>query len=157
MEAARRSVSVMNFCRLRYGKSLEMQQHYAKRHLDGLRDVVHEHLPPKNILLYGDHEPVYTVGNRSAVYSADEEERLKALGAEFFRTDRGGLITFHGPGQLIVYPVLNLKHFNIGMREYICRLQTAVIKTCKAYGIDACTTTDTGVWVENRKLCAIGE
>lgn len=156
MASARRSVRVMHFCRQRYGRALETQQHYARRHLDALAGIHHDQLPAKNILLYGDHEPVYTVGNRGALYSKEDEEKLTALGCDFYRTNRGGLITFHGPGQLVVYPILNLKDFNIGLKEYVCRLQNAVIKTCQSYGVDAHTTADTGVWVRNRKICGIG-
>ena len=80
METARRTVCALNFCRLRYGRALDLQKHYAKRHLDSLAGVQHEHLPPKDILLYGDHEPVYTVGNRDERYTLQEEERLKVYG-----------------------------------------------------------------------------
>lgn len=53
-------------------------------------------------------------GIRSKLYSAQEEENLKALGADFVRSNRGGLITFHGPGQLVAYPILNLKDYKMG-------------------------------------------
>lgn len=87
----------------------------------------------------------------------DEEYRLKNLGAEFHRTNRGGLITFHGPGQLVVYPVLNLNHFRPSMKWYIATLEQTIINTCRRFGIQAQTTTDTGVWVEDRKIASIGE
>ncbi|CAG0916547.1 unnamed protein product [Notodromas monacha] len=88
--------------RLRYSKGMElMAKAVARQKTYGDRDC----------LLVCEHEPVYTVGIRDKSYSEADEERLKRLGADFVRTDRGGLITFHGPGQLVVYPVLNLRNF----------------------------------------------
>ena len=57
---------------------------------------------------------ILLTGIRTQDYSRDDEARLRALGADFHKTNRGGLITFHGPGQLVAYPVINLKHFQIG-------------------------------------------
>ena len=82
--------------------------------------------------------------------------RLKALGADFYRTNRGGLITFHGPGQLVAYPILNLRGFDKSMKWYVCKLEETVIQLCKALRIEAERSSDTGVWVKNNKLCAIG-
>ena len=67
--------------------------------------------PTCGTLVLVEHPPVYTTGLRSKVYSRADEERLLALGADFVRTNRGGLITFHGPGQLVAYPVLDLRQF----------------------------------------------
>lgn len=64
----------------------------------------------------------------------DEEQRLKSLGAEFRRVNRGGLITFHGPGQLVAYPILNLKHFKTSVKWYVSSLEETVIKLCEELG-----------------------
>nr|KAG5708216.1 hypothetical protein BaRGS_021150 [Batillaria attramentaria] len=85
-----------------------------------------------------------------------EEKRLKSLGAEFYRTNRGGLITYHGPGQLVAYPILNLTHFKPSIKWYIATLEQTIINACWQFGIQAHTTEDTGVWVDNRKIAAIG-
>nr|CAG8562878.1 15638_t:CDS:2 [Entrophospora candida] len=82
--------------------------------------------------------------------------RLKKLGAEYFRTLRGGKITFHGPGQLVCYPILNLNNFKLSVRSYVASIEKLIIDTCSEYEIKARTTKDTGVWVENEKICAIG-
>lgn len=74
------------------------------------------------------------------------------LGAEFHRTDRGGLITFHGPGQLVVYPIINLKNFKAGMRWYVESIEKSVIGLCEKFGIEAKTSPDTGVWVNDNKV-----
>jgi lipoate-protein ligase B len=81
---------------------------------------------------------------------------LKNLGADFVKTNRGGLITFHGPGQLVAYPIINLKNFKQGVRWYVCNIEKTVIDLCKKYDITAATTSDTGVWIGDRKICAIG-
>ncbi|GLG97643.1 Uncharacterized protein GBIM_04369, partial [Gryllus bimaculatus] len=109
-----------------------------------------------NTLVLIEHDPVYTVGIRDKSYSHEDEKKLKALGAEFHRTNRGGLITFHGPGQLVVYPIINLKEFKPSMRWYVSQLENTVIALCKKYDITASTSPHTGVWVEDRKICAIG-
>lgn len=112
--------------------------------------------PYNNILILTEHDPVYTIGIRTKNYSTEDEEKLKRVGAEFFKTNRGGLITFHGPGQLVAYPILNLKNFQTSVRWYVCHMEKTIIDLCKKYDIKAQTTADTGVWVEDRKICAIG-
>ncbi|XP_046391743.1 putative lipoyltransferase 2, mitochondrial isoform X3 [Ischnura elegans] len=108
----------------------------------------------ENSLLILEHHPTYTIGIRSKGYSLQEEIRLKALGAEFHRTDRGGLITFHGPGQLVAYPILHLRQFSdekgaIGLRRYVEKLQAVVAKTCHIIGLQGCKVISEfpGLWV----------
>lgn len=110
----------------------------------------------KNILILTEHQPVYTIGIRTKDYTIDDEAYLRSLGAEFYKTNRGGLITFHGPGQLVAYPILNLKDFQPSMRWYVCHLEKTVIDLCKQFHLNAKTTPDTGVWIDNRKICAMG-
>lgn len=109
-----------------------------------------------NILILTEHNPVYTIGIRSKDYTIKDEEQLKALGAEFHKTNRGGLITFHGPGQLVAYPILHLKQFQPSVRWYVRHIEKTVIDMCRECGITAKTTEDTGIWVDDRKICAIG-
>lgn len=115
-----------------------------------------------------EHNPVYTVGIRSKDYSEIEENRLIRLGAEFFRTNRGGLITFHGPGQLVVYPILNLKSFSKssgneagrGVKWYVSQLEHTLIRLMQEeFGLVTKTSPHTGVWTADkneRKLAALG-
>lgn len=110
----------------------------------------------KNILILTEHQPVYTIGIRTKDYSIDDEAYLRSMGAEFYRTNRGGLITFHGHGQLVAYPILHLKHFTPSIRWYVCHLEKTIIDLCKQYGLSAKTTPDTGVWLDDRKICAMG-
>lgn len=142
-----RLVHVLRAGRLNYQAGLALQAVVAKRVLND---------PSRNILILTEHPPVYTIGIRTKGYSEADEQRLQALGAEFFRTNRGGLITFHGPGQLVVYPIINLKNFQPSLRWYICQIESTIIELCRRYGITATRTTDTGIWVADRKICAIG-
>jgi lipoyl(octanoyl) transferase 2 len=144
-----RLVHILNAGRLNYGESLKLQKAISSRLLQG--DVKF-----KNVIIMVEHSPVYTIGIRTKNYSIEDEEKLRTLGAEFHKTNRGGLITFHGPGQLVAYPIINLKNFDPSVRWYVCHIEKTVINLCKRYGISAKTTEDTGVWVENRKICAIG-
>lgn len=114
-------------------------------------------------LLLVEHPAVYTLGKsgREANLLVGEE-RLRAIGADLFRIDRGGDITFHGPGQIVGYPILDLERMGIGLRDYIDRLEEAVICLAADYGIEAGRIAGaSGVWIEPdsaraRKLCAIG-
>lgn len=74
-------------------------------------------------------------------------------GADFFRTNRGGLITFHGPGQLVAYPILNLKHFKPSVRWYVAEIERTVINLCKHFNLTAETSVHTGVWINDKKVC----
>lgn len=76
-------------------------------------------------------------------------------GAEFYRTNRGGLITFHGPGQLVVYPILNLKHFKASIRWYICSIEDTILKLCDGLGLKAEKSPHTGVWIKGNKVMPI--
>lgn len=140
---------VLKAGRLNYGDSVKLQKSIASRLVQG--DVKY-----KNVIILTEHNPVYTIGIRTKNYSVDDEEKLRRLGAEFHKTNRGGLITFHGPGQLVAYPIINLKNFEPSVRWYVCHIEKTVIDLCKKHGISAKTTEDTGVWVDNRKICAIG-
>jgi lipoyl(octanoyl) transferase len=111
----------------------------------------------ENTLLLVEHPPVYTVGYRTDEnVNQSDEKRLKNLGAEFYKIRRGGLITFHGPGQLVAYPILNLGDFKKSVKWYVCCLEKTLIKTCAKFGITACATSDIGVWVNQNKIAAIG-
>ncbi|XP_018321893.1 putative lipoyltransferase 2, mitochondrial isoform X2 [Agrilus planipennis] len=141
-------VAIFNVGKVAYGPSLKLQAALANYHRQ------HEDTP--GTLLVVEHPPVYTTGIRTKPYSIKDEEILKQTGAEFYRTNRGGLITFHGPGQLVVYPILNLKHFNLGLRNYVSNIEQTVIQICKDFNLKAETSAHTGVWIGDNKICAIG-
>jgi lipoyl(octanoyl) transferase len=120
-------------------------------------------IPTPNYLIFVEHPHVYTLGK-----SGDEQNlllnylQLQAKDAEFFKTDRGGDITYHGPGQIVGYPILDLENFGIGLRQYIFNLEEVVIRFLLLYGITAMRDPHaTGVWIDvgkssARKICAIG-
>lgn len=114
-------------------------------------------------LLLVEHPAVYTLGKSGRPENLlVSEERLRELGAEFYRIDRGGDITFHGEGQLVGYPILDLERIGLGLRDYIDALEGAVIDAVARYGIRGKRIAGaSGVWLtgENRpprKICAIG-
>ncbi len=114
-------------------------------------------------VLLVEHPPVYTLGKSGhAENLLVDSARLSELGATFFHIDRGGDITFHGPGQLVCYPILDLEPLGIGLRDYIGALEECVILTVARYGIRADRIAGaSGVWLDvqsahPRKLCAIG-
>lgn len=147
-----------------YKKTWEYQEMLMQRVIE--QKLAKKNTPGKesdNYLLFVEHPHVYTLGK-----SGDEQNlllnyiQLQAKDATFFHTDRGGDITYHGPGQLVGYPIFDLENFGIGLRQYIYLIEEAIIKAISAYGLLG-TRDDkaTGVWLDAgtakaRKICAIG-
>ncbi len=116
-----------------------------------------------NRIVLCQHPHVYTLGRSGKEANMLlTEAQLERIGAALFHIDRGGDITYHGPGQLVCYPILNLEEFRLGLKEYVHLLEEAVIRVCASYGIMAGRLAGaTGVWLEGdtaraRKICAIG-
>ncbi len=131
--------------------------------------LANRHLPESeqkqtpNFLLFCEHPHVYTLGK-----SGDEshllmqESFLHTIGASFFRTNRGGDITYHGPGQIVGYPIFDLENFFTDIHLYLRMLEEAIIRTCTSYGLQAGRIDGlTGVWINPEsdhptKICAFG-
>ncbi len=109
-------------------------------------------------LLLVEHPPVITVGRRSRQdHLLTPRDRLESLGVEVAHTDRGGQITYHGPGQIVAYPLVDLTTAGLSLHGYVRGLEQAVIDTLERFGIASGRIRDlTGVWVGNEKICAIG-
>ena len=109
-------------------------------------------------ILFVEHPPVYTFGRSSdAGHLLWNRETLEAKGIELVETDRGGDVTFHGPGQIVAYPIVDLVARGLGVRDYVFRLEQAVIDTLAACGLPAGRDPrNRGVWIGNAKICAIG-
>ncbi len=115
-------------------------------------------------LLFCEHPPVFTLGKSGSKENLlINEQMLAQKGIEFFHINRGGDITFHGPGQIVGYPILDLEQLNLGIRDYIRKLEESVILVLKEYGIPAGRLSGaTGVWLDPekpslaRKICAVG-
>ncbi|KAG0245271.1 hypothetical protein BGW41_002740 [Actinomortierella wolfii] len=153
--------------RLDYLTGLELQQHLVDRQLRLRKAFIEQHAngehqqqPNNDVLLLVEHTPVYTNGRRNRgdrAVEPHEVQRLQSLGADYVETLRGGEITFHGPGQLVAYPILDIKQADLSVRCYVSYLEKAIIATCASLGVAAKTTEHTGVWVsDTKKIAAIG-
>jgi lipoyl(octanoyl) transferase len=116
-----------------------------------------------NSIILCEHPHVYTLGRSGKEANMlIDGEKLRSIGATLFHIDRGGDITYHGPGQLVCYPIINLEEFGLGLRQYVGLLEQAVIDVCASYGVEAGRLDGaTGVWLDSltpraRKICAIG-
>ncbi len=131
-----------------YAEAWELQRELVRlRKVDGIPDTL--------VLL--EHPPVYTVGRaaRDASNLGAGEGYLRALGAEVFWSDRGGDATFHGPGQIVGYPILRLR--NRDTHGYLRRLEEVLIRTLAYYGLEGRHHPEyTGVWVGEKKVAALG-
>jgi len=98
------------------------------------------------------HSPVFTLGKNGR-----PEHVLNAADIPVIKSDRGGQVTYHGPGQIVVYTLLDLKRMNIGVRELVTRIEISVINLLEGYGITASARKDApGVYVDGRKIAALG-
>lgn len=114
-------------------------------------------------LLFVEHPHVFTLGKSGKDSNLlINESFMRSKGASFYHINRGGDITYHGPGQIVGYPILDLDKIGIGIREYIFRIEESVIRTLKHFGIESSRSEGaSGVWLdidkaEIRKICAIG-
>lgn len=121
-------------------------------------------LPTRNTIVFCEHPHVLTLGkNASQANLLFSPDFLKEKGVELFYTDRGGDITYHGPGQVVGYPIIDLDNFKLGLKEYIFRVEEAIIRLLASYNLKASRLEGaTGVWFDPevsgkaRKICAIG-
>lgn len=132
-----------------YKEIWDLQLHY-------LNEIIEGRKTGKNVtnkLLFVEHKPVFTLGKSANTQNLlVSQSLLEQKGIELFHIERGGDITFHGPGQWVVYPIFDLNKLNIGLRLYIEKLEKVIIDTCMSYGINAEQLEGlTGVWVNNPK------
>jgi lipoyl(octanoyl) transferase len=146
-----------------YQEAWNLQEERFSRLVDYKRKPSGGERPPQ-YLLFCEHPHVYTLGksgnNANLLIRQDLLERINAA---YFRTNRGGDITYHGPGQIVGYPILDLELLGIGLKQYITLLEGAVVELLDHYGIKATRLEGaTGVWLDAdlpakaRKICAIG-
>lgn len=132
--------------------------HIKKNAKDGLTRST------KHYLLFCEHPPVYTLGkNGKMEHLLMNEAELQRNGISFYQTNRGGDITFHGPGQIVGYPILDLERFTTDIGKYLRQIEEMVILTLAGFGImGGRSEGETGVWIDagipgrERKICAIG-
>lgn len=121
------------------------------------------HLPTPNFLLFVEHPHVYTLGKSGDISNLLlSEKQLEAKGATFYKINRGGDITYHGPGQIVGYPIVDLENFFTDIHKYLRLLEEVIILTLSEYNIIGTRSKgETGVWLDvgtpfARKICAMG-
>ena len=117
----------------------------------------------ENVILFCEHPHVYTIGKSGNENNLLIDELfLTKINATYFKSDRGGDITYHGPGQIVVYPLIDLNDFKLGVKDYIYKLEYLIIDVLKEYGLSGeLNDGNTGVWLDvgkqnERKICSIG-
>lgn len=153
--------------RLSYAAAYEEQVRQHERVLGWRESLAGGGEPPAGVFLLVEHvPPVITVSRRPGVrdHLVASEAMLESAGVEVVETDRGGDITYHGPGQLVVYPIVDLNRLKLGLHAYMRAMEEAVIQTCAEFGVRARRDAGaTGVWVDPSngegqpaKVCAMG-
>ena len=148
------SVKVIDVGLKKYLEVLQLQEELFNKNIEAKLNGS----ATENYLILCEHEPVFTLGKsgkRENILVSDEE-----MNAEFYHVNRGGDVTFHGPGQLVVYPVLDLDVLQIGLAQYILQLEETIIQSLKEYGLKGERIDDAaGIWLRDkadRKIGAIG-
>ena len=156
---------------MEYKEAWDYQENLLQENLR-IKSVIHKSdvpvdpktLPTKHYLLFVEHPPVYTLGKSGKIEHVliNQQER-EEQGIEFFHTNRGGDITFHGPQQIVGYPIFDLEKFYTDIGRYLRELEEVIILTLAEYGIVAGRSAgETGVWIDatvkgkERKICAMG-
>ena len=133
-----------------YSIALELQRDLARRRITGEID--------EDVLLLLEHPPVVTLGRTAReAHILSSPERLRARGVEVYEVERGGDVTFHGPGQLVGYPILDLKRHRKDLHWYLRQVEATLIVALSEVGIEAERNSGyTGVWTGGRKIASIG-
>jgi len=131
-----------------YGKVWDLQKRIYAEVLTGAPDTV----------IFTEHKPVITIGRTGGdLHLLASTERLRDLGIDLVHTDRGGDITYHGPGQLVVYPIFDIKRRGLDAHSFLRYLEEIAIRVCAEYGVEAYRIPGkTGVWTAKGKIAAIG-
>ena len=150
---------------LPYGEAWDIQEQYFSNTIAIKRknQQLASPITTENHLLMVEHPPVFTLGKSGKIeHLLLKEEALKSKGITFFKTNRGGDITYHGPGQLVGYPILDLDNFFTDIHKYLRYLEEIIIKTLFDFGLSSARSDgETGVWLDldtpfARKICAMG-
>jgi lipoate-protein ligase B len=141
---------VSDLRRIGYTDSVRLQER--------LRDECVESCGRRNFLLLVEHPPVITLGRSGSARDVlAGRERLAQMGVSVVESNRGGQVTFHGPGQFVAYPVIDLAARGRDLHSYLRDLEAWLVRLCRSYGVPAhADCPHTGVWVEDRKIASIG-
>jgi lipoate-protein ligase B len=142
-------LSILNLGIVPYEEAFQLQKKMARRRIEG---EIGDHL----LLL--EHPPVITVGRNAGLENIlADSQFLEKEGISVIQTDRGGDVTYHGPGQLVGYPILNLKRIRPDVQWYVSMLEESIIETLQNFSIQATRAKGMrGVWVEGYKIASIG-
>ena len=147
---AERELWTVPLGRVPYGEALELQRSIARDRISGAIS--------QDVLLLMEHPPVVTLGRSSKEKNLTASpEFLESRGVELFEVERGGDVTFHGPGQLVGYPIIDLKRHRQDLHWYLRSIEQALINALADYGIPGERNTSyTGVWTRGKKIASIG-
>lgn len=157
MTTADSGFQVKDLGRMSYVDALKVQEDHFQAILDAKRTGG---ILPDSTLLLVEHTPVYTLGKSGDLNNL--RRKPEDVGAEFYKTTRGGDITYHGPGQIVGYPIFDLERFDMGVAKYIWSIEEAIIQTIAKHDISGGRIKEaSGVWLDTetdsaRKICAIG-
>ncbi len=165
MKALNKKVKVRDLKKTPYKSAWDLQEQLLKEivavKIENRNTAKEEQTP--NYFLWVEHPPVITLGKSGLpAHLLLNEQQLRDKGIEFFKTNRGGDITFHGPGQIVGYPILDLENFFTDIHKYLRLLEEMIILTLAEYGLKATRSSgETGVWLDvdtpfARKICAMG-
>jgi lipoyl(octanoyl) transferase len=149
MPATPPTLHVVDLGRRAYADALRVQEETAAARREGRAP---------DTLLFVEHDPVYTLGRsaQEAHVLADAETR-RQQGIEVVRTGRGGDVTYHGPGQLVGYPILDLQALGLGVVDYVTALERMLIRVLAEFGVDSIRDpAHRGVWIRRDKIAALG-
>jgi lipoate-protein ligase B len=135
---------------IEYQKAMELQSYLLSARKDKIID--------SDILLILEHPPVFTLGRRGGLENLSVSESfLEKSGIPLIHVERGGNITFHGPGQIVVYPIIDLEKARLTITDYVSYLEEVMIQTAKDLGVQAhLNGLNRGIWVGNKKLGSVG-
>lgn len=155
-------INLRNLGEIPYKEAWDIQEQLLQTAIEAKKNS-DDAIIAENTLLICQHPHVYTLGKHGhAENLLFNQQTLQEKGIEFYLTNRGGDITYHGPGQLVAYPVLDLEQFGSSVHQYLRNLEEVVIQTLAEYGITSERIQGaTGVWIDAhtaqaRKICAIG-
>lgn len=165
MNIKNKIITVEDLGLLSFASALEVQEDYFYKIISEKKANRQkaQPTPTDNFLLFVEHKPVYTLGKSGDIqHLLLDQNGLKEKEIEFYKTNRGGDITFHGLGQIVGYPILDLDNFFTDIHKYLRFLEEIIIKTLAEYGLTATRSKgETGVWLDAetpfaRKICALG-
>jgi len=165
MKMKNKKILVRDIGKLSFSDAWKYQEKIFKKIIDQKvqNRSLNEKIETKNILILTEHNHVYTIGKSGDISNLliDKKELIKRE-IEFFKINRGGDITYHGPGQIMGYPIFDLDNFFTDINLYLRKLEEVIINTLKSYSLKGFTIEgETGVWVEDedglsKKICAFG-